>query len=206
MSSITMNLSNAQLQVLTAGAERPNRLLLPLPATIPLRGGACRSLLAALLKLHFVEEIQAEDARNAWRTDAAGKDIGLRLTAAGLAAVGAPAEAPACQATDLGKAAAVDPQIDAIATVEDAAGKAHNGGFADPESGATGPRRPTGKLGAALQAIAAEKGATLTELTALTNWLPHTTRAAVTGLRQRGFPIALIQVDGRKAYRLTAAG
>lgn len=206
MSTITKTLSNAQLQVLTAGAERPNHLLLPPPATISTRGGARRAVLAALLKLRFVEEVQAEEAPNGWRTDEAGKAIGLRLTAAGLAAVGAPAEAPASQATDLGKVVAADPQINATVPVEDDAGDARIGGAAEANGGTTPPGHPAGKLGAALQAISAETGATLTELTTLTNWLPHTTRAAVTGLRQRGFPIALIHQDGRKAYRLTTAG
>ena len=32
-------------------------------------------------------------------------------------------------------------------------------------------------------------GATLDELVASTGWLPHTTRAAMTGLRKRGFAI-----------------
>ncbi len=68
------------------------------------------------------------------------------------------------------------------------------------------PRRPTGKLGEVLQAISAEAGATLTEITTLTGWLPHTARAAVTGLRKRGFGVALIQQGGRKTYRLTSAG
>jgi hypothetical protein len=95
----------------------------------------------------------------------------------------------------------VDPQIDATAPAEDDADEAGNGGVAEAHGGTTPPRRPTGKLGAALQAICADTGATLTELTSLTNWLPHTTRAAVTGLRQRGFPIALIQEDGRSRGR-----
>jgi hypothetical protein len=68
------------------------------------------------------------------------------------------------------------------------------------------PRRPTGKLGEVLQAISVEAGATLDEITTLTGWLPHTARAAVTGLRQRGFPIQLMRQNGRKAYRLTAPG
>jgi hypothetical protein len=72
MSSITRTISTAQLQVLTAGAEGPDRLLLPLPATIQTCGGARRALLGALLKLQFVEEVQVEDALSAWRTDAAG--------------------------------------------------------------------------------------------------------------------------------------
>lgn len=206
MSFITKTLSNAQLQVLTAGAERPNRLLLPLPVTMPIRGGARRTLLTSLLKLELVEEVDADDSHNAWRTDKTGKAIGLRLTIAGLAAVGAPSAAGALRDNDLGTALTMEPQTEATAPVEDYAGEVLNGDAADPNSGTTPPRRPTGKLGAALQAISAETGATLTELTTLSNWLPHTTRAAVTGLRQRGFLIALIHQDGRKAYRLTTAG
>ena len=54
--------------------------------------------------------------------------------------------------------------------------------------------------------ISAEAGATLAEITTLTGWLPHTARAAVTGLRKRGYDVALIEQKGRKAYRLTLAG
>ncbi len=34
-----------------------------------------------------------------------------------------------------------------------------------------------------------DKGATLDALVEATGWLPHTTRAAITGLRKRGFAI-----------------
>jgi Protein of unknown function (DUF3489) len=34
-----------------------------------------------------------------------------------------------------------------------------------------------------------DKGATLAALVKATGWLPHTTRAAMTGLRKRGFAI-----------------
>jgi DNA-binding IclR family transcriptional regulator len=64
---------------------------------------------------------------------------------------------------------------------------------------------PRGKLGRVLDAVAARDGATLAELAALTGWQPHTTRAALTGLRRRGFVLVLGRVDdagGRKVYRL----
>jgi hypothetical protein len=65
-------------------------------------------------------------------------------------------------------------------------------------------RRPRGKLETVLSAIETDAGATLEELVAATSWLPHTTRAAITRLRQRGFDIQLAERDGRKAYRLAA--
>lgn len=65
---------------------------------------------------------------------------------------------------------------------------------------------PAGKLGIIMTAVSSEAGATLAELSATTGWLPHTTRAALCRLRQRGFAVNLAERDGRKAYRLTARG
>lgn len=64
------------------------------------------------------------------------------------------------------------------------------------------PARPGGKMGALLDAVSRPGGATLEDLTTASGWLPHTTRAALTRLRQRGFDIRLATVDGRKAYCL----
>ena len=46
-------------------------------------------------------------------------------------------------------------------------------------------------------------GATLGELIAVTDWLPHTTRAALTGLRKRGHAIARFKRDDATYYRIT---
>jgi Protein of unknown function (DUF3489) len=40
-------------------------------------------------------------------------------------------------------------------------------------------------------------GATLEELIAATDWLPHTTRAALTGLRTRGYAVTIDRSDKR---------
>ena len=72
----------------------------------------------------------------------------------------------------------------------------------------TAAARPGGKLGRVLDAVAAEDGATLAELAALTGWQPHTTRAALTRLRRRGFVLVLGSADSagdRKAYRAVPA-
>ena len=48
-----------------------------------------------------------------------------------------------------------------------------------------------------------ERGATLDELVAATAWLPHTTRAALTGLRRKGCLLEKsTREDGRTAYRI----
>ena len=66
-------------------------------------------------------------------------------------------------------------------------------------------KRPTGKLGRVLNAVAATRGASLYELVELTGWQPHTARAALTRLRQRGFAVNLRETADRKAYHLAEA-
>ena len=66
-------------------------------------------------------------------------------------------------------------------------------------------KRPTGKLGHVLNAVGAARGASLDELVELTGWQPHTARAALTRLRQRGFAVDLRETAYRKAYHLAEA-
>jgi hypothetical protein len=48
-----------------------------------------------------------------------------------------------------------------------------------------------------------QQGATLDDLVAATQWLPHTTRAALTGLRKKGFEIAKDKGEsGKTVYRI----
>lgn len=48
-----------------------------------------------------------------------------------------------------------------------------------------------------------EEGTTLDDLTAATGWLPHTTRAALTGLRQGGHVLEKSKgTDGKAIYKI----
>ena len=49
-----------------------------------------------------------------------------------------------------------------------------------------------------------DEGATLDQIIAFTGWLPHTTRAALTGLRKAGYAIDSDKVDGVRTYRAVA--
>jgi hypothetical protein len=46
-----------------------------------------------------------------------------------------------------------------------------------------------------------DEGATLGQMIAATGWLPHTTRAALTGLRKKGYAIDGDKVDRVRTYR-----
>jgi len=49
--------------------------------------------------------------------------------------------------------------------------------------------------------IVRDQGATLEEMIAATGWLPHTTRAALTGLKKKGYAISSDKVGGVRTYR-----
>jgi hypothetical protein len=49
-----------------------------------------------------------------------------------------------------------------------------------------------------------EGGATLGDLVAATGWLPHTTRAALTGLRKKGHAIGKTKVDSVTTYNIAS--
>jgi hypothetical protein len=177
-------LSVAQMLILRTAAERPDRMVLPLPPGLRARGASQISLLTSLLNAILVEEVATGDAALSWRKVEDGALLALRITTTGLAAIGRPEEV---LAEPVGSAAVVRiGQGDGTST--------------------TTPPRPGGKLGAVLDAVQAEQGATLSELVTTTGWLPHTTRAALTGLRRRGFPVHLAEREGRKAYRLAEVG
>jgi hypothetical protein len=59
-----------------------------------------------------------------------------------------------------------------------------------------------------IELLQRDHGATIDELIAATGWLAHTTRAALTGLRKRGYTVAINRSDKerRSLYRITAEG
>jgi Protein of unknown function (DUF3489) len=83
-----------------------------------------------------------------------------------------------------------------------------------PQSSADGsvsPRRPPragSKLDQVIALLSSDAGAKLDELTSATGWLPHTARAALTGLRHRGYDVRLQRGgDGSGSfYRLALSG
>jgi hypothetical protein len=67
------------------------------------------------------------------------------------------------------------------------------------QASARGAPTKTAKV---LELLRRSTGASLDELVAATGWLPHTTRAALTGLRKKGHSIAKEKVDGLTRYSI----
>lgn len=62
------------------------------------------------------------------------------------------------------------------------------------------------KAAAVITLLERDGGATLAELIAATGWLPHTTRAALTGLRKKGHAVERTKRGNETCYRITKAG
>jgi hypothetical protein len=67
-----------------------------------------------------------------------------------------------------------------------------------------GPQKAPSKQLQLAALVARDEGATLEQMVAATGWLPHTTRAALTGLKKKGYVISSDKVDGVRTYRAVA--
>jgi Protein of unknown function (DUF3489) len=66
------------------------------------------------------------------------------------------------------------------------------------------PTKPLSKQAQLAALVTRDTGATLEQMIAATGWLPHTTRAALTGLKKKGYAISSDKVDGVRKYRALA--
>ncbi len=65
---------------------------------------------------------------------------------------------------------------------------------------------PASKIDQVIALLGREQGATLAEMVAATGWQPHTTRAALTGLRKKGHALVKDKRDDVTCYRIGTAG
>jgi hypothetical protein len=172
-------LTDTQLVILNAAAQRDDRNALPLPGS--LRGGAATKVVGALLKRGLVEVRVTESMAKAdaalntfWRNDEEGRAVLLRITDAGLAAIGV--ESPDLEPTDA------------------------------PTDVTAAPRAPRTRDGTKQAALIAmlRKGATIDEMVAATGWQSHTVRGAMAGaLKKRlGLTITSEREERGRVYRI----
>ena len=66
------------------------------------------------------------------------------------------------------------------------------------------PKRST-KQDKVLQLLSREGGAPLSAIIEATGWLPHTARAALTGIRQKGHEVTRTKIEGETRYSVAEA-
>ena len=172
---MSVKLTDAQLVMMSAAAQREDRCL---AAPETMKGAAVSKARAKLVKLGFAREIHAKPGTPLWRRDETGRSFALKLTVAGLKAI----------AVDEGPQDAIEP---GEALQPQLLSEAKNGVSLDD----AGRRAPTAapregsKLALLIDLLRRANGATIVDLAQTTGWLAHTTRAAITGLRKRGYAV-----------------
>ncbi len=181
----SITLSDTQRQLLASAVGRPDGAIM-LPER---RGRGAANAAQALLTKGLVREIRAKAESPVWRQDGdTARCFSLVLTKAGRSA--APESAPMVQA-----------ETPTPPAVHDAAAA---GATAGEVGAVTTPRSGT-KLAEVIALLRRDAGSSVTELMATTGWLPHTTRAALTGLRKRGYAVTREAGETGSVYRITEA-
>jgi hypothetical protein len=201
-------LSDTQIVILSAAAQRPDGNLLPLPGS--LRGGAATKVVAALLARGLAAEHIVDSPRKAdpamstiWRNEDDGRAVLLIITAAGVEAIGVE---PATVPCDLDTTSAAEPALGAPTGAEKSARKGR------------APKAPTGadsaparkhrdgtKEARLIEMLRRKEGATIPQIVDALGWQPHTVRSAFAGAlkKKRGLTVTSEKVDGKeRVYRL----
>ena len=174
---MTTKLSDIQLVLLTTACQREDGSLLPPPESLGDQPARIRKAIETLIKNDLATEKDGIAAAQLWRNDG-DLTIGVVVTDAGRAIIDPPASIDA----DAEASSATTPATDAVA--------------ASP--------RPATKQALLVDLLKRDEGATLTDIVDATGWLPHTSRAALTGLRKKGHEIAKEKVDGATRYQIKA--
>ena len=168
----TPKLTDLQLVLLSTSASRDGGSLLPLPESV---ATAEPARLAKAIQALLKTGYAAESKA----TDPSGiwrEDDDQRI---------------AVTITDMGR----------TAIGSEAAGEIATSALQPEPEAAPPPKRPT-KAAEVLALLGREEGATLAELVIATGWLPHTTRAALTGLRKKGHAIGKDKRGEVTCYRI----
>ena len=170
-------LTETQTIILTAGAQRPDKIALPLPKG--LAGAAAKMAVTKMIEHGWLQEVAANLRRGLplWRETGDGHGTTLLVTEAGLLAIGiAPATVMTTSTTQGGDQVAKPPT----------------------------PRAGT-KQAQLIALLQQSDGATIGEIVAATLWLPHTVRGAISGLLKKklGFFVTTGRIEGRgTVYRI----
>jgi hypothetical protein len=205
-------LSDTQLMLLSAAAQRDDLCLTP---RSNLKGGAAHKVAEKLITLGFVEEIAAKAGAPIWRRNEENQPYALKVTMAGLKAIGvdlteredAAEELEAISGADRsGRTAMTSPKGQGLAaeSMDDRNREEARVESVGSETSRAVPRAGS-KLAEVIDLLSRDQGATIGELIAATNWLAHTTRAALTGLRKRGYEIERVRSDRITSYRISNA-
>ena len=191
--SPTTKLSDAQLVILNAAAQRADGSLLPLPQSLSVKGAALGKVVETLCKRKLVEERKTIQGAPEWRRDEERRPLGLFITKAGLLALGV----DEAEKTKPAHAAASMP-------------RQHKTGTAKPrrkekKASPTSPKRRAApsqsKQDVVIQMLRRRSGVTIEEIIAETGWQPHSVRGFFSGLVKKKLKLPLTSEMGKDGVR-----
>jgi Protein of unknown function (DUF3489) len=187
---MSTRVTDNQRELLQSAARREDRCFVLPPH---LKGGAAQKVAAKLITEGLAKEIKAKVGAPIWRRDGENNQAySLKLSAAGAKAVATSEERS-------GKPAPKPPAQEPLPDTMDSSEIARHAA----EVSKAAPRKDS-KLASVMALLCRPEGATIGVLTKATGWLPHTTRAAITGVRKRGYSVVLDRsVEGASVYRLS---
>jgi hypothetical protein len=187
--SQTKTLTDTQLVLLSAASQREDRGVVR-PETMDAR--LFTRVTKALLKAGLIAE-SATVRKQSGGIGPDGEAQVLVITGAGLMAIGV---------------AEPEPMQPALRKPRERFRKTSSRGTSDTATrpslaDVSSTTRPTTKRALIIAMLSRCEGATMDDLIAATGWLPHTTRAALTGLRQKGLCLERSKPEGEPAvYRI----
>ncbi len=185
-------LTDTQLVVLSKAAARNDGL-----AVVPakMNKAAASKVGSSLVARKLMRELKAKPGMPVWREDEDGRGISLMITRAGRDAIGVEDDTEVSQEAT--------PPVKKHKNRRDAA--MASAAQATIASTASRPRDGS-KQALVISMLSKKGGATIEALIDATGWLPHTTRAALTGLRKRGFEIERSRDDDAPSvYRIVGS-
>jgi hypothetical protein len=184
--TISLKLTDVQRVVLSGAVQRDDGAAM-LPERMTEK--AAQKLAATLITTGLVREVRAKAEMPVWRRNEAGRTLALIVTKLGREAI----KGDGNRQKDDAAAAAPPPFASASSEPSQIA--------ASSQSGRT-PRQGS-KLAEVMALLGRKQGVGIEELTSTTGWLPHTARAALTGLRKRGYAIERSRSElGGSVYRV----
>jgi hypothetical protein len=189
-----VKLSDAQLVILSAAAQRPDGALLPLPKSLAGKGAALnRVIIETLCQRKLAEERPTMNGAPEWRRGEGQRPLGLFITKSGLLALGineteeTKASQAAASMTRRRKTGAVKPRA-----------KARKASAAKSKGRAAASQS---KQDLVIQMLRRRSGVTIEEIIAETGWQPHSVRGFFSGLVKKKLKLPLTSEVGKDGVR-----
>ncbi len=193
-------LTDSQLVILSAAAEREGGAVLPLPKLLKTKGAAVTKTLDNLRKKGLLEEKPAAPETESWRETEDGRRMMLITTDAGLRAIDG---GPGAETEKASASKKPRPKKRRRRAAQNPAAFKSKNGQSPPAV------RHGTKQALLIDLLKRKTGATIDEAVKATGWQPHSVRGAISGaLKKRlGLTVTSESVDGRgRIYRIVERG